>query len=108
MRDLAATATQDAQHVTVIAVIAALATATCVGYFLGRRAASTPPSWRKRTSRIALGRQAINLLALITARRIQQRFQAERLLSDLAGRYGLRITAPLQLRRGGVVRSRSY
>ncbi|HEX5253174.1 MAG TPA: hypothetical protein VFW69_04745 [Mycobacterium sp.] len=93
---------------TVIAAIAALATATCIGYHFGRRAASTPPTWKKRTSRIALGRQALNLLAMITARRIQQRFQAERFLSGMAARCGLRAIAPLQIRRGGVVRLRSY
>lgn len=93
---------------TVFAVIAALATAACIGYYLGRRAASAPPSWKKRTSRVALSRQAINLLAMITARRIQQRFRAERLVSDVAARYGLRVVAPLQFRRARMVRSRSY
>lgn len=93
---------------TVIAAIAALAAATCFGYYLGRRAASTRPSWKKRTSRVALSRQALNLLAMITARRIQQRFPAERIVSDVAARYGLRVVAPPQFRRGGVVRVRSY
>ncbi|WP_082942823.1 hypothetical protein [Mycobacterium sp. 852002-40037_SCH5390672] len=93
---------------TVIAVVAALATATCLGYYLGRRAGSTRPSWKKRTSRIALGRQAVNLVAMITARRIQRRLQAERVVSAMAGRYGLRVIAPLHLLRGGAVRSRSY
>ncbi|OBJ08955.1 hypothetical protein A5623_28210 [Mycobacterium colombiense] len=93
---------------TVIAVIAALATATCIGYYFGRRAASAPPSWKKRTSRIALSRQAVNLLAMITARRIQQRFRVQRSVSDIAARCGLRVVAPLQFRRGGVVRLRSY
>lgn len=92
---------------TVIAVIAALAIATCLGYYAGRRAASTPPSWKKRTSRIALSKQALNLLAMLTARRIQQRLRLERIVSDTAARYGLRIVAPPQLRRGGVVRLRS-
>ena len=108
MRDLPAMATQDAQHVTVIAAIAALAIAACVGYYFGRRAASTPPSWKKRTSRIALSRQAFNLPALITARRIQQRLRAERVLSNVAAKYGLRGIAPLQVRRAGVARLRSY
>jgi hypothetical protein len=94
--------------VTVIAFIAALATATCIGYYLGWRAASTPPSWKKRTTRIALGRQVINLLAMITARRLQQRFRAERIVSDMAARYGLRIIAPLRFRRRGLLRLRSY
>ena len=108
MRYLPATAAKDARHVTVIAAIAALAAATGFGYYLGRRAASIRPSWKKRTSRVALSRQAINLLAMITARRIQQRLQAERLLHDMAGRCGLRVVAPPQFRRGGVVRLRSY
>ncbi|OBI39790.1 hypothetical protein A5708_03065 [Mycobacterium colombiense] len=93
---------------TVFAVIAALAAAACIGYYFGRRAASAPPSWKKRTSRVALSRQAINLLAMITARRIQQRFRAERIVSDVAARCGLRVVAPLQFRRGGMLRLRSY
>ncbi|RAU98219.1 hypothetical protein DQP58_05905 [Mycobacterium colombiense] len=93
---------------TVIAVIFALATATCLGYYAGRRAASTPPSWRKRTSRIALSRQAIGLLAMITVRRIRQRMRAERIVSDIAARYGMRIVAPPHLRRGSLVRLRSW
>lgn len=105
-RDLAATATKDAQHVTVIAAVAALAIATCIGYYFGRRAASTPPNWKKRTSRIALGRQAFNLLAMITARRIQRRFQAE--LPGMAAKFGLRAIAPLQVRHGAMARLRPY
>jgi hypothetical protein len=108
VRDLPATAAKDAQHVTVIVAIAALAIATCIGYNFGRRAAATPPSWKKRTSRIALGRQALGLLAMITARRIRQRFRAERVLADVAARCGLRAIGPLQVRRGGLVRLRSY
>lgn len=105
MRDLAATAAQDAQHVTVIAAIAALAIAACIGYYFGRRTASTPPSWKKRTSRIALGRQAFNLLAMIAARRIQQRFQA---VPGMAAGWGLKAIAPLQVRHGAVARLRPY
>ncbi|WP_245843169.1 hypothetical protein [Mycolicibacterium vulneris] len=92
----------------VIAVIAALAAAGCIGYYFGRRAASAPSSWKRRTSRVALSGQAINLLAMITARRIQRRFRVERIVSDVAARYGLRTVAPLQFRRGGVARLRSY
>jgi len=98
----------DAHPVTVIAVICALATTTCIGYYLGRRAGSTRPRWKRRTSRIAAGRLAISLLAIITARRIQRRFQAERMLSDMVGGRGLRVIAPLELLRGSVVRLRSY
>lgn len=54
---------------TVLAGIAALALATCVGYWAGRRAGSAPRSWKRRTSRIALGRMAFSLLVLLTARR---------------------------------------
>jgi hypothetical protein len=93
--------------VTVIVAIAALAIATCIGYYFGRRAASAPPRWKKRTSRIALGRQALSLLAMITARRVRQRFPAERVVADVAARCGLRAIAPLQVRRG-LVRLRSY
>jgi hypothetical protein len=57
--------------VTVLAAIAALAMATCVGYYFGRRERPTRPSWKKRTSRIALGRLAISLLMGLTARRIR-------------------------------------
>ncbi|OBH27416.1 hypothetical protein A5692_24665 [Mycobacterium sp. E342] len=54
---------------TVLAGIAALAMATCLGYYLGRRAGSAPPTWKRRTSRVAIGRTAISLLVLLTARR---------------------------------------
>ena len=106
--DLSATATKDAHQVTVIALLCALATATCIGYYFGRRAGSPRPSWRRRTSRVALGKLAISLLAMITARRIQQRFHTERMLSDVVGRWGLRVIAPVDVLRGGVARMRSY
>jgi hypothetical protein len=108
MRDLPATATTDAHQVTVIAAIAALATATSIGYYFGRRATSPRQSWRARTSRIALGRQAISLLAIFTARQIQRRLRAERILPGVAGRYGPRVIAPLEYLRDGMVRLRSY
>ncbi|MCA2241984.1 MULTISPECIES: hypothetical protein [Mycobacterium] len=90
---------------TVIAAICALTTATCIGYYFGRRAGSTRPSWRKRTSRIALGKLAINLVAMITARRLEQSLQLERMFT---GRRRSRPVAPLELLRGSVVRMRSY
>lgn len=70
----------------VLVVICALVTALCIGYCLGRRAGSTPLTWKKRTSRLALGRLAINLLMLMTARRIRQGFP--------------RLIEPLELLRG--------
>nr|WP_297593168.1 hypothetical protein [Mycobacterium sp.] len=104
VRDLSATTAKDAHHVTVIAAICALATATCLGYYFGRRAGSARPSWKKRTSRIALGKLALNLLAMVTARRLQQSLRFERIISD---RRGPRRIAPLVLLRGSVVRMRS-
>ncbi len=93
---------------TVLAGIAALAIAAVVGYCFGRRVGSTPSTWKKRTSRIALGRVAIGLLVLLTARRIRHRFRAEPMLPDAVHLWGLKIIAPLELLRGSVARIRSY
>jgi hypothetical protein len=79
-------------------------TATSTGYYFGRRAGSSPSSWKKRTSRIALGRLAMSLLVLMTARRVRQGFRAERVL----GVWRLRTIAPLDVLRDGVARMRSY
>lgn len=92
---------------TVLAAIAALAAATCVGYYLGRRAGSTPPPW-KRTSRMELGRLAISMVVLLTARRVRRRLRAEPLLRDPVHLWGMRFIAPLELLRGGVARARSW
>jgi hypothetical protein len=89
---------------TVFAAFAALTMATCVGYYLGRRKGSTPSTWKKRTSRIALGRRAANLLVLVAARRIRQRLRPEPMIEL----FGMRILAPLDLLRGSVTRMRSY
>ena len=83
---------------TALALIAALGTALCVGYHLGRRAGSKPSTWKKRTSRVALGRLAINLLVLMTARRVRQSFHGG----------GSRFVEPLGLLRDSVARLRSY
>lgn len=91
-----------------LAMICAPAMALCIGYYLGRRAGSTPSCWKKRTSRIALGRLAINLLVLMTARRIRHTFAAERVLPDVSGIWGLRFIAPVGLLRGSLARMRSY
>lgn len=93
---------------TVLAGFAALAMATCVGYAFGRRVRATPSTWNKRTSRIALGRLAISLLVLLTARRVRQSFRAERMLTHAVHLWGVRLIAPLELLRGGVVRMRSH
>jgi hypothetical protein len=89
---------------TVLAAFAALTVAACVGYYFGRRAGSTPSTWKKRTSRIALGRRAANLLVLVAARRIRQQLRQE----PMVEMFGLRILAPLDLLRGSVSRMRSY
>jgi hypothetical protein len=87
---------------TVFAGIAALAMATSVGYYFGRRAGSTPSTWKKPTSRIALGRLAISLLVMLAARRIQRSFRPEQIFAV----WGLRLIAPLELLRGSVARMR--
>lgn len=81
---------------TVLVGIAALAAATWVGYYFGRRVGSTPSTWKRRTSRIALGRLAIMLLVLMTARRVRRRFRPEHMC------------APLDLLRGSVARMRPF
>jgi hypothetical protein len=68
---------------TAIAVVSALVTSLCIGYQFGRRAGSTPPTWKQRTSRAALGKLAISLIVLMTARRIQRQFPAPRTLERL-------------------------
>jgi hypothetical protein len=89
---------------TVLAAFAALALAVSVGYHCGRRAGATAPTWRKRTSRVALGRRAVNLVVLVAARRVRRRFRAE----PTVELFGLRILVPLQLLRSSVTRMRSY
>jgi len=83
---------------TVLAAFAALALATSAGYYWGRRARCTPSPWKKRTSRMALGRRAVNLMVLVAARRIERRLRTG----------PLRILAPLGLLRGSVTRMRAY
>ena len=92
---------------TVLAGIAALAVATCVGYYFGRRAGSTPSTWKKRTSRLTLGKLAISLLMLLTARRIRQRLRPERMFADAVYLRQLRLIAPVELLRGSVARTRT-
>ncbi|MCV7096077.1 hypothetical protein [Mycobacterium kubicae] len=60
---------------TAVAVFLALVAALGTGYHAGRRAASTPRSWKRRTSRMALGRQALTLVGLVAARRCLQTLQ---------------------------------
>ena len=85
---------------TALAVISALVTALCIGYHFGRRAGSTPSTWRKLTSRVALSKLAVSLLVLMTVRRIRQSFLAERVLPDAGDVWGMKFVEPLQLLRG--------
>ena len=86
---------------TPIAVICAAVTALCVGYQLGRRASSTPSTWKKRTSRATLGRAALSLILLMVARRVQRRFLAKHALSNPVGVWALKFAEPLHLLRSG-------
>jgi hypothetical protein len=90
-----------------LAGIAALAMATCGGYYLGRRVSSTQSTWRKRTSRTALGRRAISLLVLVTARRIDRRLRAKPMFAEAGRLWGLRRIAPVDFLRGSVARMRT-
>ena len=86
---------------TVSVALAALALAMSVGYYFGRRAGSSPSTWKKRTSRVALGRRAVNLVVLIAARRLQRRFAEVEL-------FGPENRCARELLRGSVTRMRSY
>jgi hypothetical protein len=93
---------------TALAVISALVTALCIGYHFGRRADSTPPTWKKRTSRTALGRLAISLIALMIARRIRHKLVPERAYAGAVGVWGLKFIQPLQLLRDSLLRQRFH
>lgn len=57
---------------SVFAVVVGLVAALCVGYHLGRRAGRRTPTWKVRTSRAALGRQAVGLVVLLAAARLER------------------------------------
>jgi len=59
--------------VTALLMTAALAAALFLGFQLGRRTnRRRVSSWRQRTSRIALGRQMVGLLALVAVGRFHR------------------------------------
>ena len=93
---------------TPIAVICVVVTALCIGYHFGRRAGSTPSTWKKRASRAALGRLAISLIVLMIARRVQRNFLAKRALSNAVGVRALKFIEPLQLLRRGLALQRFH
>lgn len=63
---------------TLLVLVCALATATCVGYYVGRHTSSSPPTWRQRTSRVAIGRLALSFVVLVAARRIRRTARTHR------------------------------
>jgi hypothetical protein len=75
-----------------IAVICVAVTALCIGYHFGRRAGSTPATWKKRTSRAALARAALSLILLASARRVQRKHLT----------WALKFAEPLQFLRSGL------
>lgn len=93
---------------TALVMISALVSALCTGYYFGRRAGSTPSTWKKRTSRVAMGRLAMNLLVLMTARRVRRRFRAGRVFPGVVGTWGPRYGVTLAFLRGSAARLRSY
>lgn len=70
--DPVATPAEDADLMTVLILGCALGMALCIGYQWGRRAAGRPMTWKQRTSRVAVGRLAVQLAALVVARRVQR------------------------------------
>ncbi|OBK14291.1 hypothetical protein A5635_10200 [Mycobacterium asiaticum] len=70
--DPVATPAEDADLMTVLFVGCALGMALCIGYQWGRRTAGRPMTWKQRTSRVALGRLAVQLAGLVVARRVQR------------------------------------
>ncbi|MEM6106630.1 hypothetical protein AAHS21_10250 [Mycobacterium sp. 050272] len=82
----------------VLVLVCALAAATCVGYYMGRRASPSRPSWRQRTSRVAIGRLALSFVVLVAARRIRQTARTHRPLRPV----DLKSVEPVELLRWGV------
>ncbi|MBX7450999.1 hypothetical protein GR927_23710 [Mycolicibacterium sp. 3033] len=58
-----------------IVVLSMMAATGLLGYCLGRRSASRPPSWHQRTRRPALARQAVSLVTLVAVSQLQRSVQ---------------------------------
>jgi hypothetical protein len=82
----------------VLVLICALATTACVGYCLGRRAGTSPTPWRRRTSRVALGKLAMSFVVLVAARRLRRTVHPNRLFRTA----DLKSVEPVDLLRWGV------
>lgn len=46
--------------------------ALCIGYVIGRRAGQNKPTWKQRTRRTTLGRQAVGLVMLVAVSQLQR------------------------------------
>ncbi|MCG7597085.1 hypothetical protein [Mycobacterium sp. PSTR-4-N] len=55
-----------------VVVLSMMAATGLLGFYLGRRAASPRPSWRQRTRRPALARQAVSLVTLVAVSQLQR------------------------------------
>ncbi|MBV5245943.1 hypothetical protein KUF57_20600 [Mycolicibacterium sp. PAM1] len=57
---------------TALGLFAAVSAALWIGYLIGHRRGSRKHSWRERTSRATLGRQAVNLIAMVTLSELER------------------------------------
>ncbi|MBV9513549.1 MAG: hypothetical protein JO280_05825 [Mycobacteriaceae bacterium] len=60
---------------TALALMCMLVAAMSIGYRVGRRADSTPSTWKNQTRRTALGARALGLIGWMLARRVQRSVQ---------------------------------
>ncbi|MCV7076497.1 hypothetical protein [Mycobacterium szulgai] len=58
-----------------LAVMAAMVTALCVGYYAGRRAGSPASTRKRRSRRVALGRFAVSVIVVMVSRRIRRQLK---------------------------------
>jgi hypothetical protein len=92
---------------TALAVTAALVTALCIGYHVGRRAGSTPCTWKNRTSRIALSKRTFSLVVWVIARRVQRNSLIQRVLTNAVSAWCLKSVEPHKLLRRDLPRRRA-
>jgi hypothetical protein len=102
-RDLGATQPKHARHMTALAMVAAVVAALGVGYLFGRRSRAQSrgawTGWERRTSRVALGRLAVTLAALVAARRIRRMITTERMLALAVNTWGTKLVGRQRLLR---------
>ncbi|OBJ50313.1 hypothetical protein [Mycobacterium sp. 1423905.2] len=63
---------------TALAIVLAMVAALGAGYHAGRRAGCAPRTWKSRTSRTALAKEAVILIGLVAIRRCRQTVLAQR------------------------------